>query len=175
VSGSAATRTPWRPSRNALLVLAGAAAVLLVVVLAIALTRGDSSNPQAASTNPPPTKTSKAPAPARPTAQGMEQFIRNYVSTVSANPDQAWTMLTPKFQRESGGLDHYRSFWQDATNGQVLDITADPDTMSVSYHVHFDNFDNGPGPTVLDLKYSDGHYFIDGEHTKGFQPAGEGD
>jgi hypothetical protein len=45
----------------------------------------------------------------------------------------------------------------------------------VSYHVHFDHFDNGPGPTVLDLKYVDGHYLIDGERTKGFHPAGEED
>jgi hypothetical protein len=41
----------------------------------------------------------------------------------------------------------------------------------VSYHVHFDNFDNGPGPTVLDLAFGNGHYLIDGERTKGFHPA----
>ncbi len=38
--------------------------------------------------------------------------------------------------------------------------------------MHFDNFKNGPGPTVLDLKFEDGHYLIDGERTKGFTPAG---
>jgi hypothetical protein len=100
----------------------------------------------------------------------MESFIRDYVSAVSEDPDRSWTMLTPKFQRESGGLDHYRSFWADATNGRVLSITADPKSLSVSYHVHFDNFHNGPGPTVLDLKYQDGHYLIDGEHSAGFVP-----
>lgn len=173
VSGPATAHTPWRPSRNGLLVLAGAAAVLLVVVLALVLGQNGSSDPQAASKNPAPTKSSQAPA--RPTAQGMEKFIRSYVTTVSDNPSQAWTMLTPKFQRESGGFDRYRSFWDNATNGQVLDITADPKTMSVSYHVHFDNFDNGPGPTVLDLKFVDGHYLIDGEHTAGFHPAAEED
>jgi hypothetical protein len=101
----------------------------------------------------------------------MESFIRSYVSTVSDDPDRAWTMLTPKFQRASGGLAHYRDFWSAATNGRVLDITADPANLSVSYHVHFDDFDNGPGPTVLSLVYRDGHYLIDAEHTKGFVPA----
>ena len=38
--------------------------------------------------------------------------------------------------------------------------------------MHFDNFNNGPGPTVLDLTYSDGKYLIDGERTHGFKPAG---
>lgn len=173
VAGSASDRTSWRPSRNALLVLAGAAAVLLVVVLALVLGQNGSADPQATSRDPAPTRASKAPA--RPTAQGMERFIRSYVSTVSDDPARAWTMLTPKFQRESGGFEHYRSFWDSATDGRVLDITADPKAMSVSYHVHFDHFDNGPGPTVLDLKFVDGHYLIDGEHTAGFHPAGEED
>ena len=51
-------------------------------------------------------------------------------------------------------------------------ISADPKDLTVSYQVHFDNFHNGPGPTVLDLKYEDGKYLIDGEHTQGFKPAG---
>jgi hypothetical protein len=104
----------------------------------------------------------------------MEAFIRRYVATVSADPDAAWSMLTPKFQRESGGLDTYRSYWEHATNGRVLSISADPATMSVSYQVHFDDFHNGPGPTILDLKLVDGRYYIDGEHTKGFVPADQG-
>jgi hypothetical protein len=101
----------------------------------------------------------------------MEAFIRRYVSTVSDDPDAAWSMLTPKFQRESGGLARYRSYWEDATNGRVLSISADPSTMRVSYQVHFDDFHNGPGPTILDLTYADGHYLIDGEQTRGFVPA----
>ena len=54
---------------------------------------------------------------------------------------------------------------------KVLGISADPAHLSVSYHVHFDDFDNGPGPTVLDLTFANGHYLIDGERTKGFRPA----
>ncbi len=94
------------------------------------------------------------------------------MAAVSSDPDTSWKMLTPKFKRESGGLDNYRKFWDDATNGQVRSITADPDNLTVSYQVHFDNFKNGPGPTVLDLEFEDGTYLIDGESTKGFVPAG---
>jgi eukaryotic-like serine/threonine-protein kinase len=109
-------------------------------------------------------------AAAKPTAKGMEAFIRDYVATVSDDPDAAWTMLTPKFQRESGGLENYREFWEDATDGRVLSITADPANLTVSYQVRFDHFHNGPGPTVLDLTFDDGQYLINGERTKGFEP-----
>jgi eukaryotic-like serine/threonine-protein kinase len=118
-----------------------------------------------------PSNTSTGKTAAKPTAKGMESFIRDYVATVSDDPDSAWKMLTPKFQRESGGLDHYREFWDSATNGKVLSITADPAKLVVSYQVHFDNFHNGPGPTVLELAFDNGHYRIDGESTKGFVPA----
>jgi hypothetical protein len=154
-----------RPSARVLLVL-GAAGLLVLVLVAFAALSGDGSGGDGNASGGSP----GASVQARPTAAGMESFIRDYVSAVSEDPDRSWTMLTPKFQRESGGLDHYRSFWADATNGRVLSITADPKSLSVSYHVHFDNFHNGPGPTVLDLKYQDGHYLIDGEHSAGFVP-----
>jgi hypothetical protein len=150
-------------------VLAGAAVVLLLllagVLYAVLHDPGDGGTAN-------PSDTSSAGAGAKPTAKGIEAFIRDYVATVSDDPDAAWKMLTPKFQRESGGLDHYREFWDGATDGRVLSITADPDNLTVSYQVRFDHFDNGPGPTVLDLTFDNGHYRIDGEHSKGFVPAG---
>ena len=102
----------------------------------------------------------------------MDSFIRDYVATVSTNPDRSWTMLTPKFQRESGGLDNYRSFWGPVGNGRILALSADPRSLVVSYRVRFDNFGNGRRPTVLDLVYRNGRYLIDGERTQGFVPAG---
>ena len=58
----------------------------------------------------------------------MESFIRDYVVTVSEDPDKSWKMLTPGFQKESGGLAKYRRFWDSATDGRVLSISANPDT-----------------------------------------------
>ncbi len=81
-------------------------------------------------------------------------------------------MLTPKFQRESGGLENYRDFWSDVGNGEVLEVTADPQSLVVSYRVRFDNFGTGERPTVLSLAYDGSGYRIDGEQTEGFVPAG---
>lgn len=118
-------------------------------------------------------KKSPKVATAAPTAAGMEAFIGSYVDTVSTNPAAAWTMLTPKFQRESGGFAKYDAFWSPARNGRIRSISANPSDLVVSYFVHFAHFDNGPGPTVLQLAYQDGRYLIDGETTRGFVPAPE--
>jgi hypothetical protein len=155
------------PPRGILAGLA-AAAVLLLGALLYAVLAGGSDGHAPTATGQPSTNAKPA---AGPTKQGMESFIRDYVRTVADDPDAAWRMLTPKFQRESGGLEHYREFWDPATNGKVLSVSADPARLSVSYQVHFDDWHNGPGPTVLDLAYRDGRYLIDGEHSRGFEPA----
>lgn len=149
-----------RGSRRAWWLAGGVLAVLGLVLLIALLSPGDPRTPDTDE------------AAQKPTAEGIEAFIRDYVDTVAEDPDEAWTMLTPKFQRESGGLARYRDFWDDATDGRVLSISANPDNLSVSYHVTFENFDNGPGPTVLDLAFEDGRYRIDGERTEGFTPVG---
>jgi serine/threonine protein kinase len=163
-------------SRTVLMVAGGVLGALLVALVLVLYLDSDEPSTKATSgsdkgTTNAPTAPPSDKAPAQPTAAGMEKFIDDYVQTVSDDPDQAWQMLTPKFQRESGGLDTYRDFWEDASNGRVLEFSADPKSLSVSYKVHFDNFDNGPGPTVLDLKFDDGRYWIDGERTEGFVPA----
>jgi hypothetical protein len=93
----------------------------------------------------------------------MESFVRAYVAAVALNPDAAWRMLTPKFQRESGGLDRYRSFWKGVGRGRVLEISADPRSLVVSYRVRFENFGTGRRATVLQLVFENGQYLIDGE------------
>jgi hypothetical protein len=160
---------PPSPGRAVLVGLAAATVLLLAGLGYAVLSRGGSVEQPAAAGSPTP---SARPVAAAPTAKGMEAFIRSYVRTVADDPEMAWTMLTPKFQRESGGLDHYRRFWDSATNGKVLSIEADPASLSVTYQVHFDHWDNGPGPTVLDLQFDRGRYLIDGERSRGFVPAG---
>jgi eukaryotic-like serine/threonine-protein kinase len=102
----------------------------------------------------------------------MESFIRDYVAAVASDPDTAWPMLTPKFQRESGGLDTYRNFWTGVGRGRIRDISADPRSLVVTYHVRFDNFGTGRRPTVLVLAFDDGTYRIDAERTEEVGPAG---
>lgn len=162
------------PLRAALLVLLVAALVVGGFVLGRELTDAPASPPAAsASPSPSPTPTPTETADPGPTAEGMETFIRDYVTAVADDPSVSWQMLTPKFQTESGGFSTYEAFWRDATDGRVLSISADPESLVVSYQVRFENFDNGPGPTVLQLRYEgDGQYLIDGESSEGFTPAG---
>jgi serine/threonine protein kinase len=158
------------PTRVLLIGLAVVVSVALALTLYVALSgrkpTPDTVTGQSGGASP------SATAAAKPTAQGMESFIRDYVSTVASDPDKSWQMLSPKFQVQSGGIDTYRRFWGSATNGRVLSISADPRTLTVSYQVRFDNFKNGPGPTVLVLKFDHDRYLIDGERTQGFVPAG---
>ena len=160
----------WR-RRPPTKVLVSCLAVVLALVLGGTLSDDPASNSTAKPSAKPSSTGSAKPAAPKPTAQGMETFINDYVATVSSDPTKSWQMLTPKFQFESGGFDKYRQFWDPATNGRVLSISTDPENLVVSYQVRFDNFDNGPGPTVLDLKFDRGRYLIDGERTQGFKPA----
>ncbi len=173
-------RSPGRP------VLLGAGGVVLAALLVWLLAAvlpddepGDtaaqpaSSSPsQSPSATPSQSPSKQDSPPAGPTARGMRTFIRDYVAAVSTDPDTAWTMLTPKFQRESGGLARYRDFWDGVGRGRILEISVNPEDLAVSYRVRFENFGTGRRPTVLDLAYEDGHYLIDGERTEGFVPAG---
>jgi hypothetical protein len=168
-----------RPRTREIAALVGLALAIVLALVLFAVLPGDGPAPETAAggaTNQPaPGKSaspSRSPAPAGPTVRGMESFVRAYVAAVGSNPDAAWQMLTPKFQRESGGLDRYRKFWGGVGRGRIRDISADPDSLVVSYRVRFQNFGTGRRPTVLDLAFDNGRYRIDGEHTEGFEPAG---
>jgi serine/threonine protein kinase len=161
-----------RPARALLVTLGLVLAVALGLAVYFALPDPEPTSDRTASSPTPSPSPSRSSAAPQPTAEGMETFIRDYVSAVSADPSTSWQMLTPKFQQESGGFDTYRAFWDRATNGRVTSISTNPDNLTVSYQVRFDNFNNGPGPTVLDLVFEDGRFLIDGERTQGFVPAG---
>jgi serine/threonine protein kinase len=169
-SPRAASRGPRRTPTKLLLAGLG---LVVSIVLAVTLYAVLSNRDPASDSTKGPSDTTSSPAPAaEPTEEGMESFIRDYVAAVASDPETSWQMLSPKFQVESGGFETYRKFWDPATNGRVRSISANPENLSVSYQVRFDNFNNGPGPTVLDLKFEDGRYLIDGERTQGFEPAG---
>lgn len=172
VTATAIPRPRQGPGTRALLVCVGllTALVLGAVLYVFVLKDGPGSGAEPGSqTARKPTRSASASGP---TATGMKEFIRDYVATVAADPKKSWQMLSPKFQVESGGFEKYQAFWDPATNGQVRSISVNPQNLSVSYQVHFDDFANGPGPTVLDLTFEDGRYLIDGERTQGFTPAG---
>jgi serine/threonine protein kinase len=180
------SRPPAEPRkrRGALLpVLVAVAAVLVVGLLAYAVlsnrddttdqTSGQpSGTPDQSSTasSPSPSSSSPSPSPSesaspRPTAAGMESFIEDYLATVTRNPRAAFAMLTPEFQAASGGFRGYRSFWGTIESAEVISVSADPDTLTVSYRVEYTRKD---GSTLQDdvslrLLFEDGRYLIAGE------------
>jgi hypothetical protein len=99
----------------------------------------------------------------------MEQFIGDYLSTAAADPATGYTMLTPGFQQQSGGIEGYRSFWDTVDSAELQSIQADPQSLSVAYTVAYQLDSSGPGSGAstddvsLTLEFRDGTYKIAAE------------
>jgi serine/threonine protein kinase len=120
----------------------------------------------ATSASPSESATSASPSPSsRPTAAGMERFIEDYLATVTEDPRAAFAMLTPEFQAASGGFRGYRSFWSTIESAEPLSISADPETLTVNYRVHYTRTDGSEleDEVSLQLVFQDGRYLIAGE------------
>ncbi|GAA1918963.1 serine/threonine-protein kinase [Nocardioides marmoribigeumensis] len=135
------------------------AAVVLVavLVLGIAILNGGDDSPQAgkpardespsASDSTKPSPSDQQSAQAGASAADMRSFVEDYLSTVTSDRRSAWKMLTPEFQRQSGGYGSYSGFWGTIESATPGDISADPDRMLVSYGVTYTKKD---GSTVSD-------------------------
>jgi hypothetical protein len=135
-------------------------------------TAGDSpsrSAPRAKTSDPKPSSPSPSPSP-RPTAGGMEQFVGDYLATAVSDPATGYTMLTPAFQQESGGLEGYRGFWDTVESAELQSVQADPDALTVAYTVAYqmESSGSGSGETTddvnLTLAFDDGDYKIAAEN-----------
>ena len=99
----------------------------------------------------------------------MEQFIGNYLATAAADPATGYTMLTPGFQQQSGGIEGYRSFWDTVESAELQTIDVDPESLSVAYTVEYQMDSSGPGSgestdeVSLGLVFDDGTYKIASE------------
>lgn len=72
-----------------------------------------------------------ATASAEPvTAAELEDFARTYVATASADPERGYDLLTRTYQQSSP---RYREVWAAIEDPEVVSVTADPDSLSVSY------------------------------------------
>ncbi|GEP40152.1 hypothetical protein NPS01_38150 [Nocardioides psychrotolerans] len=157
-------RRARRPGRL-LPILSGLAIIALLTVIGVlvGMNAGDDGG-QAGAPNDAPT--SQAPptskAPDEPTQEGMESFIESYLQTASSDPAVGFRLLTPQFQSESP---RYDQFWGSVSNIQLLNISADPDALTVSYTYRYDL--DGSGTTTEDidlrLEFVDGDYLIAGE------------
>lgn len=124
-----------------------AAAVLLVLLAALgaaALVGGNNNRPSASppsstgTTGPTTHHSPHSPPPVRTADAGsMEQFVTNYLSTVTSDRHAAWAMLTPAYQRASGGFAGYQGFWRTIDSATVRSIHADPASLQVTYDVDY--------------------------------------
>ncbi|WP_084515063.1 serine/threonine-protein kinase [Nocardia acidivorans] len=162
----AAAPDPAKRSFSALLWAATAMAVLIaigVVVVPMVRQGSTSSNsatapgPQATTMVPPsPVHTGSAapgtgpltgaspvitPPPAD-TASALADFVRGHYALLPGDPAAAWARLTPRYQGYIGGYDVYRSFWGTVDSVTISDVTADPNSMTVTYRLSF-RYNNG--------------------------------
>lgn len=155
----------WAP------LIAGLALLLVLGLVgwAVLAGGGSSKEPSAQAPSPGPGRSgssSPSPQPDRPTAAGMETFIRDYLATVTTDPASAFAMLTPGFQQASGGIKGYRGFWDTIRSADLVSFsTADPASLTVGYTVEYTRQDGSTArdDVSLQLVYQDGDYLIDGE------------
>jgi hypothetical protein len=103
--------------------------------------------------------------PQGPTAKGMEGFITDYLATAPSSPETTFEMLTPGFQRASGGFEGYSGYWSTIATAEPVEIQADPDALTVEYVVDYTREDGSTATdsVVLQLQYADGQYLIAAE------------
>jgi hypothetical protein len=148
-----------RPGARAAAAAVGAVAALAVIA-ALALqtndqdTGGPTAGPQTSSTTP-------AAGPRAPSADEMEEFARDYVRTASTDPARGYAMLTPAYQDDSP---RYAAFWGPMKHPEILDVSADPSAMTVTYTYRY-QLSRGSRRTetvTLELVQEDGRLLIAG-------------
>jgi serine/threonine protein kinase len=148
------------------LVLAGVLVLAVLVAVGYALGHDQGDNPagaHGAGRSPSPSgSTTPSDASPQPTAQGMEDFITTYLETVTHDPAEAFTMLTPAFQDASGGLASYEAFWDSVKKAKLLSVEPDPARSTVTYTVEYDrgHGDKTTDETTLKLAYDGTTYQI---------------
>ena len=130
--------------------IAAAAALVLVAVLAVWMWPGDGDRPtadgggtseqpsqsqsQSESQSPQAEETTQTP---EQTQAAMDAFVTDYLAQVTSDPESAFSMLTPKFQRQSGGYDGYIGWWGTVRSATPTAIESNPSDLSVDYTVDY--------------------------------------
>ena len=71
-------------------------------------------------------------------------------------------MLTPAFQEESGFLEGYTGFWDTIASADLIEVSADPQALTVAYTVAYvkENGEELTDDVVLQLVFEKGQYLI---------------
>ncbi|KQY59894.1 hypothetical protein ASD11_10275 [Aeromicrobium sp. Root495] len=134
IPARAAREAPTSPERRTFLRgVAAAVAVVAVLGTAFALNRGGGDEPETTASQTQDPGPSSAEASPSSAAASLESFATDYLDTAGNNPERGYALLTPAYQRASGGLEGYRAFWGKVSNVRVTSITPHPDRMDVTY------------------------------------------
>lgn len=146
----------------ALLLLLAAVVATAVVLVNGPDERGDTAAPE---TSPSASPSASTPPPVeQPTAEGMQGFVRDYLTTAADDPEAGLALLTPEFAAESGGLTRYSGFWGPVTQVEVGRVDADPETLQVTYtYTYTREGEETTEPVQLQLEFADGRYLVAGE------------
>ena len=160
-------RSAWLP---VLAVVVLVTAAVLVTALVVSGGRDDvppaADDPETSQSarSSEPTESSSASATSSEDAEqalAMTSFVESYLSTVVSDPAAAWEMLTPEFQKASGGFGQYKKFWDSVDGAEVIDIGADPAAGTVQYSVSYTREDGGGFDDTVELRLDgDGDSFL---------------
>ena len=104
------------------LILSAAAALVVVALTAFALALGGDDTTDVANagetTTPPPA----------PTAEEIDAFVRQYVTTAAADPGAGFALLTEDARDAVGGFEPFQASWASMPGVAVAAITTDPET-----------------------------------------------
>jgi serine/threonine protein kinase len=151
------------------------AAVMVAVALIVGATwlggRADDTPsaragaPKSSASSPSSSSTSSSSTSAVPQEDAMRSFIASYLSIVTKDQHASWDMLTPAFQKASGGFGKYQGFWRGISTATPTVITPDPAAMTVTYHVDYVKADGSTTSDEVTLRLvADGSsYLVDGE------------
>ena len=93
----------------------------------------DTSSAEPSPSESPSQTSSPSPTPSesesseQPSATELEDAITRYYALVPGNTDDAWPLLTARYQRNpSGGKQAYERFWEEVDRVSVSKVDADP-------------------------------------------------
>jgi serine/threonine protein kinase len=146
--------------------IAAVVALVAVVVIAIAaLTSGNGKPTAGGPSSGTSNQSSGSTSTDGPQATAMRNFVTTYLSTVTSDQNASWAMLTPAFQRASGGFGSYQGFWRTISSATPSNVSADPGALTVSYDVAYVKTDNSrtSDQVTLQLVKNGSSYLISGE------------
>ncbi|WP_408895970.1 serine/threonine-protein kinase [Nocardioides sp. R1-1] len=124
-----------RSRRTTRVAAAAVATVVLVLLVAALALRPDDDEGTPRAEDSATSSDTPSPSPTGPTAEQLTSFARDYVATADRDPGAGFAMLTPAYQAAS---DDYAGFWGPMHDPRILDISADPAAMTVTYTYRYE-------------------------------------